>query len=165
MKTLYIVRHAKAIQTSEIDDFDRELTTIGYNDAIKVGKRLAVINIKPDVILTSPAKRAMQTAKIIAEEINKSELDIKSNRNIYEGDMNNIIDLIKLLPDDNEQVMLVGHNPTLKILADFLYEKKVEWLPKCGVIALELNINSWKNVNIKIGTLLFFTHPKEFVVN
>ncbi len=70
MKTLYIIRHAKSSwKDTTLDDFDRSLNKRGKLNAPLMGDRLKSKNIVPDLILSSPAKRAKKTAKIIAEKV------------------------------------------------------------------------------------------------
>ncbi len=70
MKTLYLVRHAKSSWSNPaLSDFDRGLNKRGKRNAPVMGKRMVVDGVKPDLIVSSPAKRALKTARIIAKEI------------------------------------------------------------------------------------------------
>lgn len=162
-KTLYIARHAKAEDHSS-SDFARQLTATGIADAHKVGERLYQMEIKPQKVLSSPAPRALRTAEIFTEEMKLDRSRLSTDKLLYYAkDVEELYNLVKNTPDSIESMMIVGHNPFLKELADLLFEKDVEWLPKCAVAGLEFNVQSWSNIHPKSSVILFFTHPKEYI--
>src|SRR3990167_1594568 len=97
-KTLILVRHAKAedldASTSYKDDFKRELTHKGKEDAREMGQRLCSMKIKPGIIISSPAVRALQTAEIIAQEIQMNKDDIIKSKNIYDSTAQSLLEVI-----------------------------------------------------------------------
>src|SRR4029434_8634311 len=77
MKTLFLIRHAKSSwDDAALSDKDRPLDDRGKRDAPKMGKRLAKRDVKPDLILSSPAVRARTTAEIIAKKLDYKRNDI-----------------------------------------------------------------------------------------
>jgi phosphohistidine phosphatase len=93
MKKLYLVRHAKSSwEDSSLDDIDRPLNGRGKNNAPEMGERLKKQGILPDLLISSPAKRAMSTAKKIAERVGYSKKEILIDENLYP---NNSLILLK----------------------------------------------------------------------
>src|SRR5271157_4582531 len=117
MKTLFLIRHAKSSwDDTALPDKDRPLGDRGRRDAPKMGKRLAKRDVKPDLILSSPARRALKTAEIIAKK-----LDYKLGRILvvdcmYPGGADSLLRVINELDDGLQCVMLFGHNPGLEDL-------------------------------------------------
>lgn len=163
MKTLYIIRHAKSSwEDPDKDDFDRPLNDRGKRDAPRMGKRLKEKGITPDLMLTSPAKRAFSTARRIGKVLKYSKDNIKMDKKLYHADEETILSVVRELKDKHEAVMVFGHNPGL---TDFINsfqtgELDIDNLPTCGIVAFELNISSWKDVAWGKGRIMFFDYPK-----
>ena len=85
MKRLVLVRHAKAVQWGYEDDFNRDLTERGVSDAGKVSAFLKEKGIRPDLIITSPAARALQTAMIFAGTFNYPEEKVVEEEEMFHG--------------------------------------------------------------------------------
>ena len=162
MKRLYLVRHAKSSwKDHNLDDFDRPLNKRGQRDAPVMGQRLAVRNICPDLIVSSPAKRALTTAKIIAREIHYPEKGIVTNESMYEAGSSHLLQVIRELDDLLAQVMLFGHNPSFTILAEELSRKVFDNIPTCGIVCLDFETESWQGIEAGKGALKFFDYPKK----
>ncbi len=163
MKTLYIIRHAKS-SWDDLDqsDFDRPLNERGKRDAPRMGKRLKEKEIHPDLIISSPAKRAWSTSKRIAEILKYLEKNIKTEKDLYHADEETILESLRKVNDNHNVVMLIGHNPGLTDFVNTLSgdETNIDNIPTCGIIAFELKIDSWKKITWGIGRLLFFDYPK-----
>lgn len=161
MKTIYIVRHAKAEDDSASGrDFDRALTGKGIRTAEKMGKRLARRHLLPDIIITSPAQRALQTAQIIGKTI-KYPGEIIQNKTIYNSMASSLIDIIKNTEKNIQSLMLVGHNPSLTDLVNYFCPSGIENLPKAAVAAVKISENDWGKITQRCGKLLFFDFPKK----
>ena len=114
MKTLYVIRHAKSSwDLPGLPDFDRPLNERGKRDAPRMGKRLKEKRIVPDLMLSSPAKRALSTCKRIAEALGYSPDKIKTERSLYHADEDEILSVIKSVSDKHDVLMVFGHNPGL----------------------------------------------------
>jgi phosphohistidine phosphatase len=162
MKVVYLVRHAKSSwEEADLDDINRPLNGRGKKDAPEMGQRLRKQGIKPDLMISSPAKRAFTTARKIAEEIQYSEESIMTEDGFYHGDSNSMLSRIKIIPDEVNRVMLFGHNPTLTEFANALCGISIYNIPTCGIVAIELEINSWKMADNRKGKLVFFDYPKK----
>ena len=159
MKQLYIIRHAKSSwKNLTLDDFDRGLNKRGKKDAPFMGHKLKQKNTLPDIIISSPAKRAKTTAQIIAKEIGFSK-DIEFNHNIYEANINTLHKIITSIDDKNNIVFLFGHNPYLNELVEN-YINFYDNIPTCGVVKIEFDSKSWKDINSSNAKFILFDYPK-----
>ncbi|TMH58242.1 MAG: histidine phosphatase family protein, partial [Betaproteobacteria bacterium] len=124
MKTLFLIRHAKSSRDDPaLADKDRPLNDRGQRDAPKMGKRLAKRHVAPDLILSSPATRALKTAQIIAKKLDYKRKNILVNDRLYAVEASELLDVLRKLGDAVECAMLVGHNPELTELAHRLSSK------------------------------------------
>jgi phosphohistidine phosphatase len=162
MKTLYLIRHAKSSWDDPAQaDFDRPLNDRGKKDAPRMGKRLKEKDIHPNIIISSPAKRAFSTCKKIAEVIGYKEANIVSDRNLYHADTDQILQVAKAIPDKAEIAMLFGHNPGLTdFVNEICSEAVIDNVPTCGVVALSFKSDSWKAISSENCKLEFFDYPK-----
>ncbi len=161
MKTLLIVRHAKSSWShSELSDFDRPLNSRGNHDAPLMGKAIRQHGIEPDLIVSSPAKRAITTAKFIARELNYEEAKIFEDRDIYGSGPKYILKLLSKTDDSHDTVMLVGHNPDLTYISAILSGKQFMNVPTCGVVCIDFDFDKWELIDGRKGNLRFFDYPK-----
>jgi phosphohistidine phosphatase len=161
VKRLYIVRHAKSSwEDPMLDDFSRPLNDRGKRDAPKMGKRLKEKKIMPDLLLSSPARRALATCKRIAEVIGYDEDKIKTERNLYHASETQMLEVVQSLKDKHAVVMIFGHNPGLTTFVNELGNQHFDNVPTCGVAAYDFEVANWKDVNFAKGKLLFFDYPK-----
>ena len=163
MKNLIIVRHAKAEQIGESQrDFERALAKRGEKDALLVAEILKKKGLKPDVILSSPAKRAKQTALLFAEVVGYSKEQIAFWEEMYGYfNISQLSYMIQESKKNSHTVMIFGHNPTFADLGYRFTEEFVFHLPTSGAIGLELDINSWDELRPSCGKLSFFEYPKK----
>ena len=162
MKTLYMVRHAKSSwDDPRQDDFDRPLNERGVKDAPRMGKRLKEREITPDVVISSPAVRALSTAKLIVGVLHCPESLIHEDRSIYHAGSDSLLKAIREIDDQNEVAMIVGHNPGLTEFAKDLLGQDIDNIPTAGVVAGKLKIDSWKDAAMGCGKLLFFDFPRK----
>lgn len=162
MKQLTLVRHAKSSWKEKgQDDFDRPLNERGKRDAPMMGRRLAQTHIAPDLIVSSPAKRAITTARIIADAIGYTTSNIVLNKMIYEAELKDLFKVINGFDDHAQHVMLFGHNPGLTELTIYLTIAPIDNVPTCGVVRVELAVDTWADVKQGSGTLIEFDYPKK----
>ena len=161
MKTVFLIRHAKSSwDDPSLNDFDRPLNERGKEDAPGMGKHLKKKEVKPDIIYSSPALRALTTAKIIAGELGYSENKIRTDRKLYHASEETLFDFLRTASDQYENLMLFGHNPGLTDFANELFNEDIGNIPTAGVVSGQLNIESWKEVKPGCGKLSFFDFPK-----
>ncbi len=162
VKTLFLVRHAKSSWDDRTtDDFDRPLNDRGRRDAPLMGKRIADLKDAPRIIVTSPAKRAATTARLIAEAIGVPAEKVVLSAPLYAASPETILGVINEFDDDVSSVMLVGHNPGLTQIAAGLAPGSVDHMPTCSIAAIDLGVDSWMMVRPGKGTLRFFETPKK----
>lgn len=162
MKYLILIRHAKSSwKNVSLDDFDRPLNKRGKNDAPLMGKVLRKKGISPDLVYSSPAKRASVTARIICDKINFPEEKIVFNNDLYESTGDKILDEIKQTNNNVNMLMVFGHNPGLTSLHNYLCEKFIDNIPTCGIVQLQFD-GSWDNLNSKSAEQVFFEYPKMY---
>ncbi len=143
MKRLTLIRHAKSSWSHpEVDDFDRPLNKRGEKDAPMMGKRLAHQHAKPDLIISSPAHRAISTAIIMAQEIRFPIKAIVTNQDLYAADVSDLMRVLQQIDDTFDHVMVVGHNPGLTSLSYYLTQYQVDNIPTCGVVCIDCAIDS-----------------------
>lgn len=164
MKYLYLVRHAKSSwDYPELPDFERPLNKRGKRNAPKMGIRLVSRGIKLDAVVSSPANRALTTAKTIADQLDFPIDKIIEDEAVYHATGSALISTIRCFSDEWKSVMLVGHNPVFTDLANYLKEADsyISNVPTCGVVAIEFAANRWQDITKNSGRLLFFDYPKK----
>lgn len=160
MKKLYLMRHAKSDwSNSRLDDFDRPLNKRGKANAPFMANILRKKNVKPDLIISSPAYRAKKTAQIVAKEIFYKS-DILYDEHLYESSLQIILEVINFLEDNIESLFLVGHNPSLNVLAFYLVGFN-ENIPTSGILEIDFDCDSWREINKRNAKLSSFDYPKK----
>jgi len=161
MKTLFLVRHAKSSwDDTALPDKDRPLNDRGRRDAPKMGERLAKRDVKPDLILSSPAVRALSTAEIIAEKLDYRRKDIVVTERLYAAEMEDLLDVIRQLGDKIERVMLFGHNPELTELAR-RFSSEIAHMPTCAVAEFTFDAKSWSKIDTIKPAKVLLDYPKK----
>jgi phosphohistidine phosphatase len=162
IKRLILIRHAKSSwKHTGVSDFDRPLNGRGQRDAPMMGKRLAERGVRPQRLVSSPAKRALTTAHVIAGEIGYPVEAIVTDRRIYEASVPDLLTVIGEQPDDCAELMLVGHNPGLTDLCNHIVPRPIDNLPTCGALCVQFPIADWEEVEWTTGELVFFDFPKK----
>ena len=162
MKTLYLVRHAKSSwKYPDLDDFERPLNKRGRKNAPLMGKLLKKLNVNPDIIVSSPANRAATTARMLAAKINYPLENIQYSEILYEFSEGALIQILKRIDDCVAKAMIVGHNPGLNNMANYLGNRQISNIPTAGVYCLDLNIASWTKIGQNCGKSIFFEFPKK----
>lgn len=163
MKKIIFVRHAKAVEPSaEITDSERSLKAKGLSDAHKTAKKLLVFNIRPDLILTSPAFRALETAIVFADELNFSKKKIHLSESLYfDYTTNDFVEMIQKQSNRHNTILVCAHNPKIsEIVAGFAAEFH-DQLPTCGVAVIDFSIKKWKKINVREGKLSLYIFPEK----
>jgi len=161
MKTLYIFRHAKSSwKHPELSDFERPLNKRGKHNAPFMGKFLKEIGVMPDLIISSPAKRAIATAKAVAKELDYPQNSIKKDDRIYDNILNSVLRVIREVEGDISKLMIFGHNPTFTELAEYLAAVEINNIPTAGVVCIDFEIESWSELAQDKGRVKFFEYPK-----
>lgn len=154
MKRLYLVRHASAkTDRSGMADFDRELDGRGCGDAAAMARLVAGQGVKPDLLVSSPAARAIGTAEAFARALGYPEEAIRLERAIYEGGVDDLMDVVRRLPDACGSVMLFGHNPSISLLLERLTGERHHGMATASVALLAFGDGPWAGMTAGCGSM------------
>jgi phosphohistidine phosphatase len=119
--------------------------------------------LKPDGVISSPARRAFSTAKRICKVLGFNKEKIRTDRRLYHADDEMMLSVLREVKSDLNVVMFFGHNPGLTDFVNSVAgeEMNIDNVPTCGVVAFSFEVNSWSDVNWGTGKLLFFDYPKK----
>jgi phosphohistidine phosphatase len=161
MKRVVIVRHAKAVPYGYDDDFSRDLLDPrGPRDAKKVSSKLRNYGVSPDLIMASPAKRALRTAEIFASTFEYPLKNIRIENNLYHGiSEHEFANILKNISDEMNVVYVFGHNPTAFYLVKGLVPGFSEDMPTCSSAVINFQTDTWKSAGLGKGTLEFLLSP------
>ncbi|WP_439184781.1 SixA phosphatase family protein [Carboxylicivirga taeanensis] len=164
MKTLILTRHAKTEQlayNSSKSDFERALKPRGFNDATIVASDMVQRLIKPDLLITSTAKRAEQTTEIFAAAFHIDKSSVKHEQFLYDGyTTSELLSYLAQFRDQHECIMIVGHNPEIAMSAITLTDSDYLHFPTTGTIAIAFDAINWEDINAREGKIKWFTSPK-----
>jgi phosphohistidine phosphatase len=161
MKTIYVVRHGKAVSRDlDIPDFERSLVDKGEKNSVKIAQWLKDKGLSADLFISSPANRALETAKIFAKILGFHEKNILLEKSIYD-DVNSksFFNFLKKTEDQYKSVMLFGHEPTISGLVTELVPEFSAGMSKSGVAGIDLPVNKWSEIKPGIGILKLLMSP------
>ncbi len=163
MKTLTILRHAKSSwEYPELSDFDRPLLNKGVKRTLLVCNALIIEKFIPDLIISSPAVRALETASIVIDRLNLNAKKPEINKLFYPGYSKTFVKVISKVEDNVNNLMIVAHNPGLTDLANLLLPtESIEWIPTSGLVQIEFDCDSWNRINQSNASLKKYLVPKK----
>lgn len=160
MKTLYVLRHAKSSwENSDLADFDRPLNDRGKTAAPFMGKVMKEGGLVPGLILSSPAVRARETARLVKEAAG-FDAAIEHDGQIYEASPQTLQHVASSIDDSFESAMIVGHNPGMEGFVRLL-TGKLESMPTGSLAIIDLDIPDWESIGKGSGTLRKMIRPKD----
>jgi len=162
VKTLYLLRHAKAeFGLSDGSDFERMLTPSGKQDAVRLGYRMLGRGMVPQHYVGSPALRTRQTLQRLLEPLSQGDEHVEWVDKLYHADEMTWLNIISSAPNHLHACLYCGHNPALTQIANRL-SADVQWdhLPTCGLLVLEFEVSNWRELMGSKGRLLWFDSPK-----
>lgn len=162
MKTLTLIRHAKSDWGHEgLLDIDRPLNQRGYTDAYIMSQWFAKTETKNQLIVSSPAVRAISTAFIFARALNIAANTVLIRPSIYESSVSVLKTVITEFPVATNSVVLFGHNPGITNLSNELNDDLFfDNVPTCGIIQIQFEVNTWQDVPKATGKLALHKFPK-----
>lgn len=161
-RDLFVIRHAKSDWSFDVSDFDRPLNTRGFTDAPKIAERLKAYATKPELLVSSPAKRALTTAQLFASQLEIPIGAIQTDARIYEALPATLLKVIGEFDDRYHSVALFGHNPGLTLLINYLTDEQIYNLPACGLVHIRFDsADNWASISGGLGSQLWFTYPKQ----
>ena len=162
MRRLILLRHAKSSWSApDIPDHDRPLSKRGERDAPLMGERLAERGERPALILTSDARRALQTAKIVAHRLRYRLESLRVEPELYLATPQRLLAVVERQADSHPSLLVVAHNPGLTELANRLLPAlDLDNLATSGVVAIDFDARTWADVAHEPGTLAYYDYPK-----
>lgn len=162
MKTLYLVRHAKSSQDDPgLQDHERPLLPKGIKKTEKIIEFLERRNFKPDIIVSSHAVRAHETAALIARGLGYPEEEIIIESNLYLNGADGIMKIAFSFPDEKDSAMLVGHNPCMTEFANYFLMSKIDSMPTSGVVSVSFKTDEWNRVPMAEKKVNFVVFPND----
>ncbi|MCP5246195.1 MAG: histidine phosphatase family protein [Burkholderiales bacterium] len=163
---LYLLRHAKSDWKKEAaTDFERPLSKRGVSNAPKVATWLARQANRPETIISSPALRAYQTALIFSHALDIQAKDIRFDNRIYEAGLESLLEVVKMLPEQEKSVLLIGHNPGLDFLLQVLCKQAQprsdgKLMTTCAIAKIAVE-SRWRDISDKHCMLYSLSRPKD----
>lgn len=158
-RNLFLIRHAEAKEAGRGEkDIERMLTSKGVHDASNMGKFLSKIPLSLDAFFTSHADRAQATANLIAEQI-KFQGEVVIYDGLYDATTRTLMAFINELEEQWQTVFIVGHNPAITYLAEYIIQDVLGNVEPCGVVHLRFELDSWAEVSQGNGTLKDYYLP------
>ena len=160
MKILFVLRHAKSSwDNPDLSDFERPLNSRGLDTARFIGGLIYERRFAPQIIVSSPAKRAKQTA-ILVKELAEIGKPIIFDERIYEASPLALFNLIREFDEKYESVLLIGHNPGFEQIVRMLTGENVT-MPTAGLAKINLDLANWHDLEIHSNELEFLIRPKD----
>jgi phosphohistidine phosphatase len=161
MKKLYLIRHAKSSWKDLTQgDFERPLNARGKLNAPFMGKQLQARGEEIDHFISSPAKRAISTARMVTNELGKD--NIQEEPRIYHASVTTLLNVINGLNNEWNSVALFGHNPGLTNLTEYLSGTDIHNMPTTGMVRIDFDSDDWALVSRQSGSLIWFDYPKRY---
>ena len=153
-KTLYLMRHAEAAaKEARQEDKSRELTQSGVKDAVNTGAWLREQNTNWDLIVSSSAIRAEQTALMVAEGMKLDHPRIVLEDVLFDASVRQLLDYVNNIEDAYQSVLIVGHNPAISYLAEYLTKADIGDMAPGAVVIIRFELSSWKLVSENTGVM------------
>jgi phosphohistidine phosphatase len=167
MRELLVLRHGKsAWDTDAPTDLERPLAKRGRKDAPRMGAWLAAHDLEPDLVVTSPARRAEETAEAVLEGTGGEGTEVRRDERIYGGELGDLLAVLGDCPARGRRVLLVGHNPGLETLVTYLASDRPrpapngKLMPTCAVAHFRLP-DDWQGLGRSAGVLVAIARPRE----
>lgn len=160
MKTITWIRHGKSSwENPKTDDHNRPLLPKGIKRTEEIANYLLENSHKPDLIISSTAKRAISTAHIIADIYDYPVNEIQEEHVLYEARSENYLDLVYPLESSFKHIIMVGHNPEITEVVNTFMSQKLDYLPTSGAVCINFDTNQWEQIMLCSHNLKFFITP------
>jgi phosphohistidine phosphatase len=161
-RKLYLLRHAQTLDSrQEEKDIYLMLTPIGFQNANRMGMNLKNKQVQPDIIICSAAIRTQQTAESIAEHVSYDSGKVHINSEVYDASIRTLLHVVNNLKDEWQTVVLIGHNPSITYLAEYITGEAVGNMSTCGLVSIDFNLDSWQEVSEGNGDFKFYEYPAQ----
>lgn len=163
-RELWLLRHGKAERYDGSEDYDRLLKKRGKRDATRMGEWLKEQGLLPDLVISSPATRAIMTAKLVCDVLDIDRQHIQMEKRLYDEGLVRVKSVLADCPAAMSRVLLVGHNPELEDLLTYLVKAAgipdVEKLLTTSAFARLVLPEDWSHLENGCAELLTITYPK-----
>lgn len=161
-RELMLLRHGKSDWNEQVEDFQRPLKDRGKRGAQRMGVWLLQQQLQPDTVISSPAERAIVTAEKAVKAMGGDAHAINEDRRIYAARVEDLLQVLAEAPADSASVLLVGHNPGLEALTEFLEGERIplpndgKLIPTATLARIEMP-DDWRKLKAGDGHLLSIT--------
>ena len=121
--------------------------------------------IKPDVIYSSTAVRALEFSKVIAETLDFKKKNINATKELYMADVKEMLGILRSVDNSAETVFMVSHNPYITEFANSLCNYNLDNIPTSGVFCVEFDEKKWKDIDLGKGKFVSFDYPKKYYID
>lgn len=160
-KNLLLLRHAEA-QAYAVGktDHERPLTPHGLQQTQTMSQQMNELGFMPDLIHSSNAQRTTTTAEIFAQKLNYPAKNIIFDASLYETTIEVMLWVINKIPPQHNHVLMIGHNPTISYLVEYLTDQTIAGMPTCGLASIVFEVAEWSHVSAGTGVLGWLKQPQ-----
>lgn len=163
LRNICLIRHAKSSWSDPmLPDIHRPLNSRGLRDAPMMAEKLVEMHIAPDIIMTSPARRARDTAQFFREAFKLKKRRFRVVDDLYGADADDIVDIVRSVKDKHYSVYVFGHNPTMTSLANRFAGVDIDNVPTCGILQAKAMVTGWKTWSPEVSAFVGFYYPKQY---
>jgi phosphohistidine phosphatase len=147
MKNLVVIRHGKASQDFGYKDFDRPLLSVGIENSKLVAHKFYTSFEKQTLLWSSAAKRATETAITFVKSLKIDTNQIVFKDELYTFDAFDLEKIIKLCPDNTENLIIFGHNGAITDFVNKFGDIYIDNVPTSGLVTIQFETNDWKSIS------------------
>ncbi|MDH5397172.1 MAG: histidine phosphatase family protein [Cyclobacteriaceae bacterium] len=157
---LYLLRHARTQdRQGNQTDIERELSTVGLQNSTRMGMNLSNKNLQFDMIVSSPAIRAITTSGLVAEQLKYDTNNIYINDEVYDASIRNLLKIVNNFKNEWKNVLLVGHNPAITYLAEYISDGAIGDMTTCGLVHIQFQGIKWDAISEHSGKFISYIYP------
>lgn len=161
-RKLFIVRHGKSSWDSIVSDIDRPLTERGVKNSYEMAALLVNRRLVPEMVISSPAIRALHTAVIMARSWELNDRDLLVRKSLYLPEVEDIAETLSAVEDTVASLAIFGHNPGFTQFANRFLKPQVDNVPTAGVVVVTMELDAWNDIfNARVVDTLFES-PKKY---
>lgn len=163
-RRLYIIRHAKSSWDYEgLADIHRPLAERGIRNAPTMARRLMDRGLIPQLLLSSPATRALDTARLMSRVWDLPPEALRIHDGIYEAYPGDIDTILSVVSAEVGDLAIFGHNPTFTVYANRYLDVPLDNLPTAGVVVVTLESEAWTGLEDSEVLDTYVDYPKRKV--
>ncbi|MDF1571864.1 MAG: histidine phosphatase family protein [Bacteroidales bacterium] len=160
-RKLFIIRHGKSSWDSIVSDIDRPLTERGVKNSYEMAALLVSRGQVPELVISSPANRALHTAVIMARSWELNDHRLLVRKSLYLPGIEDIAETLSEVDDTIASVAVFGHNPGFTQFANRFLEPQVDNVPTAGAVVVTMELGSWNDISAARVVDAFFGYPKK----